>query len=368
MDAEAPETDTDIDSDSTDTAHADTSSDAAPSGADSTAVVDSAEAANPTAVGDAGSLASGAEATEQTNEQTQKQPVQAQKPVDWKKSHDGQFQANQRLVAEKKQLLQQFEQTQAEIKQLREQMSGVDVNQVRSFKEHQEKSANPIWHPQNPEHARFQQAKQTHDYYVRMLQRAETPEQKAWINQQYDADVPAEDQKVIQQFLDHGRREMARMQMDPVGYMQERMDKLMDEKIQKFQQSTVGSYREQLQAKDTLGQTLQKYPELNRPEHLQRAMQMVNDGRDMSDALRDIRMELLEKRLSGADIAKKSVEEKERLLSNNASISRDPAVNQNIDVFAEANKIAKARNVKNPWDPRFMRIVDEVRRKYNIKE
>lgn len=365
MDVEATETDTDIDSESTDTANADTSSDAAPSGSDSSAPVDSANAGNPEAVGDAGSLASGAKTTEQTTP-PQKTPDQATKPVDWKKSHDGQFQANQRLVAEKKRLQQEHEQAQAELRQLREQMNGVDLNHVRTFKEHQAKAANPIWHPQNPEHARFQQVKATHDHYVRLAQRATTDEQKAWVNEQYAADVPPEDQKMIQGFMDHGRQEMARLQMDPVGYMQERLDKLMDEKIQKFQQTTVGTYRDQIKERTALQATLQKYPELN--QHLDRAMQMVSEGRDMHDALRDIRMELLEKRLSGADIAKKSVEERERLLSSNASISRDPAVNQNIDVFAEAKKVAQARGIKNPWDSRFMGIVDELRRKYNLKD
>ncbi len=367
MDVEATETETDIDSSATDTANADTQSDAAPSGSDSSAPVDSAQAGNPEAVGDAGSLASGAETTEQTTS-AQKPPDKAQKPVDWKKSHDGQLQANQRLSAEKKQLQQQHEQAMAEMKQLREQLGGIDLNHVRSFKEHQEKAANPIWHPQNPEHARFQEVKALHDFHVRQLQRAQTDEQKAFVNAQYDADLTAEDQQMIQKFLDHGRRENARMQMDPVGYMQERLDKLMDEKIQKFQQTTVGSYRDQVRERTALQSTLQKYPELNRPEILSRAMEMVNEGRDMHDALRDIRMELLEKRLSGSDIAKKSIEERERLLSSNASISRDPAVNTNIDVFAEAKKVAQARGIKNPWDSRFMGIVDELRRKYNLKD
>ena len=367
MDVEATETDTDIDTGSTDTASADTQSDAAPSGADSSAVVDSAEAANPAAIGDAGSLASGAEATEQQTN-TLAAPTQA-KPEDWKRRHDGQFQANQRLSQEKKLLQQQFEQVQAEMRQLREQLTGIDPNEVRTWKEHREKSAKPIWHPENPEHQRFLRAKATHDHYVRLAQRAAgDPERVKWINEQYDQDLPGEDQAMIQKFLDHGRQEELRMRMDPQGYLREQVAALIDEKINGFQQSTVGNYREVLQARSTLQETLTKYPELNKPEILRRAHELVGQGRDMTDALRDIRMELLEKRLSSADVAKKSIEEKERLLSSNASISRDPAVNANIDVFEEAEKIAAERKIKNPWDPRFMRIVDEVRRKHNIKD
>lgn len=363
----ATEITSDADTGSADNASTEASqTDTASPDAASSATVDSADtAANPGADENAGSLASGAEATE-TAQAVDKQ-AQQQKPEDWKRRHDGQFQANQRLSAEKKQLEAQAQQFQRELQELKQQLQGVDLNKVRSWQEHQQKSANPIWHPKHPEHQRFLKAKSKHDFYVGLAQRAPA-EQREWINAQYNADLSAEDQRMIQEHLDTGRQELARLQMDPTGYMQERIDKLVDEKIKAFQQETVGSYRQNLEARNTLQQTLTKYPELNKPDVLQRAMQMVGEGRDMTDALRDIRMEMLERRLSGAETHQRSVEERERLLTNNASISRDQAATQTIDVFAEANKIAKARGITNPFDARYMRVVDELRKKHNIKE
>lgn len=365
---EATDSVTDADTDPVDNASPEASqTDAASPVTDSSASVDSATAANPEADATAGSLESGAEATEANAAQQQPPAAQPVKQDDWKRRHDAQAAANIRLSNERKQLEQERLQLQAKLQEFEQKLNGIDINQVRSFQEHQQKSANPVWHPANPNHEQFKQAKATHDYYVRMLQRAETPEQKAWVNQQYEADLSADDQKMIQKFLDHGRQEQMRFQMDPQGYLNERVAKLVDEKINGFQQQTVGSYRQNLEERQRLNETLTKYPELNSPEVLNRAMQMVGGGRDMHDALRDIRMEMLEQRLSGADKTRRSVEERERLLASNASVSRDPAAATNIDIFAEAKKICKQRGIHDPFDARYMRVVDELRAKHNIK-
>jgi hypothetical protein len=360
------ETASDVDTGSADSVSQETShTETASPDTASSATDDSATAANPDADGNAGSLETGAEATD-TNA-APKQTAQPQKTEDWKRRHDGQLQANQRLSGEKKRLEEERQQLQARLQEFEQKLNGIDLQKVRSFQEHQQKAANPIWHPSNPEHARFQEAKRKHDFYVGLTQRS-APEDRAKINEWYNADLSADDQAMIQKFTDHGRQEQMRFQMDPEGYLRERLDKLVDQKLNGFQEKTVGSYRQNLEERQRLGETLQKYPELNKPEVLQRAMQMVGEGRDMHDALRDIRMEFLEQRLSGVDKARRSVEEKERLLQGNNSISRDPAASTHFDLFAEAKKLAIQRGITNPSDARFMRVVDELRKKHNIKD
>ena len=364
------EIDSEADTGSTDNQDTGSQTETASPEATSSATVDSAhEAANPEADGADGSLASGAETTQPNTQPPPEVPPQ-QKPEDWKVRHDGQLRANQRLSQEKKQLEAAHQQMQAKLQELEQKLSGVDLNQVREWREQREKSANPIWNPQHPEHGRFSQVHSTHQYYQRMFQRAQTDEQKQWVREQYETDLSVEDRKLIQQYQDHGRQELQRLQQDPAGYLQQYLDKRVDEKIKSFQEQTVGSYRTNLETKHQLETTLQKYPELNNPEDLQRAMKMVQEGMDMSHALRDIRMEKLEQRLSGAEAKKRSVEEKERLLQGNASISRDPAVKTNIDVYAEAKKLAKERGIslRNPFDSRFMRCIEDVKRQHNIKD
>lgn len=359
MESEATETDQ-LDTGTTDTSTEDIQSDAASAETDSTATVDSATPAESPADGNAGSLASG-EPTDVKNP-----PAQTKPQEDWKKRHDGQFQANQRLTLERKQALERAEAFEAELKGLKAKLEGLDLQKVRDFQQHQQATANPVWHPQHPDNAKFQRALDTHNYYVRLAHRA-PPEQREWINQQYEADVSAADRQAIQQFRDHGQQELLRLQQNPEGYLQERVAKMVEQKIQEFQQSTVGNYRANMEARSELSELLQKYPELNAPEHMQRAYHMVAQGIPMPSALREIRMEILDKRLSVADQAKRSVEEKERLLQANSSISRDPAVNANVNIYEEAKKIAEQRKIKNPWDPRFMRILDDLNRKYQIK-
>ncbi len=356
-------TETDPDTGTNDTAEA-IDSTTTTADADSTATADSAQSDSPATTDAPGSLASGAEAT--NTPPTQQPSDQAEPPRDWKKAHDGQYQANQRLTAERKELQQRESALQTKLKELEEKLTGVDLQQVRQFQQHQQASKNPIWHPSHPEHARFRDALATHNHYVRLASRAPA-EQRDWINAQYDADLSAEDRANIQRFMDHGKQQLISLQQDPEGYVQERVAKLVDEKIREFQQTTVGNYRENLEARTDLGNLLQKYPELNKPEHLERAQQMVQQGIPMASALAEIRMGLLEKRLSGAEQAKRSVETKERLMQANSSISRDPAVNPSVDIYAEAKKIAEQRKIKNPWDPRFMRILDDLNRKYQTK-
>lgn len=291
-------------------------------------------------------------------------PAAPAKPVeDWKKRHDGQFQANQRLTQERKQLderLKALEQQYAPFQK-------VPQEELTQFLQAREKANLPVWNPQHQEHEGFRAALTKYELFNEIYDSETDPEVKTRLMQRFHQAVPQAMRQQIAAFQDHGRRERLRMEMDPERYIHDRVEKMVAQKITEFRDNTVGGYQQNLQAQHEVTTLMQKYPDIaNDQAQLQKVSQYFQAGNPMNVAFLMVRNELLEGRVSGADTARKSVEEKERLLTQKASISRDPAMSTKVDLHAEAVKVMRQRSIP-AGDPRYLDIQDELRRKYNIK-
>lgn len=347
-----------------------------PSQADSTG---GASAATDTTKVDApaeaeGSLADSAEvqpnqkSTAKAEERPDGQPAQAAQPADdWKKRYDGQYQASQRISREKKELEGRLASFQSEMESLKKQYTGVNPQEVQQWRQQQEAQSLPVWNPKHPEHQSFQSAHQKFQFFNDLVNAQSDPAVREAITKQFQASVSPQDRQRINMFIEHGERERVRMQMDPQGYIQSQVQSLVEREISKFRDNTVQSYQESVNARTELAGLQQKYPELATAEHLTKIMELVQQGAPMSAAFHAVRADILEKRISGANVAKASAEEKERLLTQSASISRDPAISSKVDLWAEAEKIRKAKHIPS-GDKRMMTIYDDLRRKHNIKE
>lgn len=295
--------------------------------------------------------------------QQQQKQQQQQAPEDWKKRHDGQFQANLRLSQELKQLKQQFEQAQ----QQSQQFAGYDPQKWQQFVQTQRSAGMPIWHPEHAEHSRFQDLLRTADYHERIVARAGTPEEREWALRNYAHDVGPEDRKLLQQFKQSGTQELQKLQMNPVGYLHQQVLPLLQQELQKWQSNTVQSYQQAQQGRGQVEQWIKENQQLATQENLQKAYDLIGKGWSFEAAAAKVERDIYHARLSQAELKERSAEEKHRLLQANASVDRDPAANTKINLFEETKKVAKQRGITNPTDPRLLKITDELRKKHNIK-
>ncbi len=326
----------------------------------------SASAATSTEDGQA-SLTTDTETTQTTDTAAKEKPPSAQaKPAateNWKERYDGQTRAAQRLLSEKRQMEERLK----ALEQQYEPYAKVPKDELTKFLEDRSKVNLPAWNPQHQDHEAFRNAFTKYELFNELYDSESDPEVKTRLLQRFHQAVPQQMRQQIAAFQEHGRRERMRQEMDPEGYLQSKLDKMVDEKIAKFRDTTVGNYQENQQATQQVHDLLQKHPDIAAsPEEMKKVYELFSKGTSMPMAFLMVRNASLEQRVSGVDLARKSVEEKERLLTSKASISRDPAVSTKVDLHAETVKIMRQRNIP-AGDKRYLDIQDEVRRKYNSK-
>lgn len=326
---------------------------------------DSAKAGTPT---ENGSLADGAEVKNQQAEAAPDPKVKQEVvPDDWKKRHDGQFQANQRLSREKRELEAQAQQFQQQLAELKNQFQGFTPELAQKLRAQHETAALPVWNPKHPEHEGFQKTLAKYQFFQELYNSEQDPAVKESLAKRFQAMVPASERQRISQFEDYDRQERMRMSMDPRGYIHGLAKSLVQEEINSFRENTVKNYQETVSAQQELSGLKQRYPEVATTENLTKVYNLVQQGYPTAAAFHAVRADLLEAKISTATTAKASADEKERLLTGRAAISRDAAVAPKVDLYTEATKIARSRNIP-PGDKRFLGIFDELRRKHNIKE
>lgn len=362
------EADPGLDTTSADTAVADSPSPDASTGGASAAESSSQEA-NPA---ENGSLADSAEVKNQDDAakarpEVQQPAVQKEGADDWKKRHDGQFQANQRLSREKKELESRVAEFQQQLQSFQQQFQGVDPRAVQEWKQQQEKASLPVWNPKHPEHEGFRNVLNKYQFFNELYDGQTNPEIREALKTQFYATVSQADRQRIAQFEEHGRQEKLRLQMDPQGYIQNQVKSLVQQEINSFRENTVRSYQETMNAQQELQSLQKQFPEMNTLENLQKIASLVQQGIPTATAFHATRADVLAAQISQARTSKASADEKERLLTGRATISRDPAVTPKVNIWDEAEKIRKSRNIPS-GDARMMKIFDELRRKHNIKE
>ncbi len=292
-------------------------------------------------------------------------PAKAQSPAteDWRSRHDAQARANSRLSQEKRQMEERLKALEAQY----EPYAKVPKEELTQFLDTRSKANLPAWNPQHQDHEAFRNALTKYELFNELYDSEPDPEVKTRLMQRFHSAVPQQMRQQIAAFQEHGRRERMRMEMDPEGYLNQRLDKMVDQKIAKFRDTTVGSYQENLQAKQEVTDLLSRHPDIAKsPEEMRKVYDLFSKGIPMPMAFLQVRNAQLEQQVTGIDLARKSVEEKERLLTSRASISRDPAVSTKVDLHQETVKIMRQRNIP-AGDSRYLSIQDEVRRKYNSK-
>lgn len=286
---------------------------------------------------------------------------------DWKKRYDGQFQSFQRISREKKELESQLEQHRQQLAQVQQQFQGITPDLLQKVRLQQETASLPVWNPKHPEHDGFRSTLAKYQFFNELYSAEADPELKKALASRFQAMVPASERAKIAQFEEYQNQERLRMSMDPQGYIQRQVQDQIRQEIEQFRTNTVRSYQETVNAQSELANLQRQYPQVATAENLPKVHALVQQGYPLAAAFHAVRADLLEQQISGAKNAKASADEKERLLTQQATISRDAAVTPKVDLYAEATKVAKAKNIP-PGDKRFLGILDDLRRKHNIKE
>jgi hypothetical protein len=267
-------------------------------------------------------------------------------PVDWQKRYSDLQSKTQRDL---NQIQARERQGQAELEQLR-QFRQQQMQQAESAKLRQ-------WSKQHPEHGKFQS----------LLQRAQTvrqqlanvnpdlpPDQQKALKETILSALSPEDQTTLQDYQQESQTFQRDFFIDPRGTIQPMMREAIQEAFDQFrmhQEASAAVDRDFKQMGDALkehGPELRKLLERNVPYDV---------------ATENVRLKAqlgaLQNRVGESEQVASAAKEQQRLAKGNASITRDPAPNSKVDVYALAKKEAASKDIRTD-DPRFMAILSRI--------
>lgn len=249
-------------------------------------------------------------------------------------------------------LTRQLQQREAQMQQFR----GVDPNAVRAWQMAQRRAQQenlPVWNPQNPNNARFQQTQAKWQAYKAAMGRAQTPEQREVIKSTLGAEFAPEEVRAVQEWENHQRQFQERMAADPYGAIATVFDQRIQQAIQ--------SHIQRQQAEQTVGQwfqdkanadVIQRYG-----QQMMAALQQGNSWNMVRDYYANqVKLDSVQSRVGDASKAETAAKEKERLLQGQAAVTRDPKVDKRVDPM----KVAKQRNIQ-PGTDEYWDLLHELK-------
>ncbi len=211
--------------------------------------------------------------------------------------------------------------------------SQLDPRAIQQFVQSQSAPKVQPWHPDHPDHQGFQEKLRLAEHHERQFARAKTDEQKQFVLEAMAEDISQADRGLLKQYRDSGRQELAKLQSNPQGYLQQYLQPMLKQELQSFQQNTASTYQQATQARTQVSDWIQKNPQVATPEGLKAAFDLMSRGYPYEAAIASVERDHYMKLVSGASQAKQSAEEKERLLQGNASgvIQRNPQTSKKVD-------------------------------------
>jgi hypothetical protein len=259
-----------------------------------------------------------------------------------------QFAGSTRSWQQEKQRREQLEKEIEDLKGKFQPYSNLDPRAIQQFVQSQSAPKVQPWHPDHPDHSGFQEKLRLAEHHERSFARAKTDEQKQFVLEAMAEDISQADRALLKQYRDSGRQELAKLQSNPQGYLQQYLQPMLKQELQSFQQNTASTYQQATQARTQVQEWIQKNPLVATPEGLKSAMDLMSQGYPFQAALATVERDHYMKLVSGADRAKQSAEEKERLLQGNASgvIQRNPNSTKKVDY----RKVAEERGITSERD------------------
>jgi len=260
----------------------------------------------------------------------EKQQPTAQPSIDIEKRLRDNQAAYQREHQERLRLQQEHEKLRRQVEQFRD----IDARELDDFRRSKQAQV-PMWHRKHPEHEKFKRYLQTAEIIQQQLAGIEDPNEKAIAQKYALRALPEEAQRVLQEYREHTTSRQREMFTDPDGFLEEKFDKFFQERISKWHQGTAQEFQEATMASKEVNDWFEKNQHMWRGQEQQIA-QRLQRGEDWNIIQRDVELAYYRKTFSSADTAKKSAEEKERLLRGNAAaaVAHDPKSTGKVDPIA----------------------------------
>jgi hypothetical protein len=264
----------------------------------------------------------------------------AQPQVNWEKRYSDLRRREQQLATQ----LKQYEAT----------YKGVDPSVVRSFQEREataQKEHLPPWHRQSPRNPAFIKALDKIQIYQTQLQKAQSPEQRQAVAQQWEGILTDAELKDYEQWHEHQRQDRLAMSADPASYFEERIAQIIDKRLQ--QQTTYS------RAEQEVGGWFQE--PANQPiiDRFGAQMQeMLQGGVPWQFVQQHValmaKLDGVQGRVGEAEKAKTSADERIRLIKSQASVSREPNTTRKVDPLV----VAKERGIQPGTDAYWDLLTD----------
>lgn len=265
--------------------------------------------------------------------------------VDYKKRFIGAQKSWEQERAEKVALQQQAAQFQKELADLKRQFQGIQPQEVEKYRQQQ---AVPVWDESNPNHQQFLELRRVYDYYERNMRAAPDDATRQWLGQQMGQELGAEGTKTLREWQSDVRRQEWERQTNPQAFYR----KLIQKEAQPVIQQSLQNVSQTYQSVQTAQQDVQKWmkdTEVATPANIKAVHDLMQtEGVPFTVAAARVERDHYRSMVSGANKAKASAEEKERLLQGNAAgvIARNPQTGKFVDYKA----VAKERNLVSERD------------------
>jgi hypothetical protein len=330
-------TSTSADTGALETASAETQSSAESTTPETSAAQEPAHAATPAEAGSAGSLTVGAETSAPAQPELTPEAFANLKKQYAGSTKSWQQERQQRLAFEK-----QAQELQAKLEQLTQQFQGADPREFQEFRDNRK----PQWDSTHPKHAEFVDLVKSAQKYDQLINSAKDDATREFLIQARDADLGQDGISKLREWRADVRRQEWERQINPREYYAKMIRQEAQPVVRETLQSTSQRYQETTQAVESVKTWLSENKAIATPENLQKLEGMMQQGMPFERASMLIERDHFKAQISGADAAKRSAEEKERLLQGNAAgvIARNPNSGRFVDTKELRKQSADSRD------------------------
>jgi len=256
---------------------------------------------------------------------------------------------------QRQELERQHQTLQQQLAQYQQRLQGIDPQEFEKFR--QSRQQVPVWNPKSPEHAKFKRAIQAAQMIEMQLQGIDDPQERAIATKYATRVLSDEDRRMLSEYRDHSRNVRLEMETDPDGYLESRFQRMFQEQIGSWQQNLASTYQQSTKAEADVKKWFDENKEVaeTQREYLGKRL---SEGVPWDIARLEAEKAHLLSKMSSANNAAKSAEEKERLLRGSASsvVSHDPKAPTAVDPI----KVAKERGIDLSDRGRYYDLIREL--------
>ncbi len=281
-----------------------------------------------------------AQSSAETTTTTESQPE-----VDYRKRFIGAQKSWERERNEKQQLQAKLDQLTQQYETHSKQFQGIQPQEIEQYRAQKQV---PVWDESSPGHQQFLELRRTYDHYEQDMRAAPDDATRAWLSQQMGQKLGPEGAKTLREWQTDVRRQEWERQTNPQAFYRKLIQKEAQPVIQQSLQNVSQTYQSVQTAQQEVQSWLKDNQDVATPANIKAIFDLMNKGEKFPAAAARVERDHYRSLVSGANKAKASAEEKERLLQGNAAgtVARNPQTGK----FVDYKQVAKERGLTNERD------------------